>query len=119
MNPDLYTKTVLTVIAACLLWLCVNGTTPTASAQTTQPPAPTRVLLVDEKNVPISTAQGLRVNFGGQSVPVSVSVTNPSLSVAVTNPSFAVALTAVERRGSWQPIDVRVMREPPTLQPTP
>lgn len=117
MKPDLYTKSVLTVIAACLVWLCVNGVTPTALAQAPLMPPPTRVLLVDEKNVPLQTAQGLRVNVGAQAVPVSV--TNPSISVAVTNPSFAVALTAIERRGSWQPIDVRVMREPPTLQPTP
>jgi hypothetical protein len=117
MTPDLYTKTILTVIAACLVWLCVNGATPTALAQTAVLPPPTRVLLVDEKNVPLQTTQGLRVNVGTQAVPVSV--TNPSISVAVTNPSFAVALTAIERRGSWQPIDVRVMREPPTLQPTP
>jgi hypothetical protein len=119
MKPDLYTKAVLTVIAGCLLWLCVNSVTPTASAQTAQPPAPTRVLLVDERNVPIPTAQGLRVSVGAQTVPLSVSVMNPSLNVAVSNPSFAVALTAIERRGSWQPLDVRVMREPPTLQPTP
>ena len=33
MKPDLYTKSVLTVIAACLVWLCVNGVTPTALAQ--------------------------------------------------------------------------------------
>jgi len=39
MNPltktDLYTKVVLTVIAACLLWLCVNNVTfvPAAQAQ--------------------------------------------------------------------------------------
>ena len=117
MKPDLYTKTILTVIAACLLWLCVNGATPAAWAQAAQVPPPTRVLLVDEKNVALPTAQGLRVNVGAQPVPVSVA--NPSLSVAVTNPSFSVALTAVERRGSWQPLDVRVMREPPTLQPTP
>ena len=117
MKLDLYTKTVLTVIAACLVWLCVNDVTPTAVAQTVQSPAPMRVVLVDEKNVPLQTAQGIRVNMGAQPVPVSV--TNPSVAVAVTNPSFAVALTAIERRGSWQPIDVRVLREPPTLQPTP
>ena len=117
MKPDLYTKAVLTIIAACLVWLCVGGVTPTALAQAPALQQPTRVLLVDEKNVPLQTAQGLRVNVGTQALPVSV--TNPSVSVAVTNPSFAVALTAIERRGSWQPIDVRVMREPPTLQPTP
>jgi hypothetical protein len=117
MKPDFYTKSMLTVIAACLVWLCINGITPAALAQAPQMPPPTRVLLVDEKNVPLQTAQGLRVNVGTQAVPVAV--TNPSLSVAVTNPSFAVALTAIERRGAWQPLDVRVMREPPTLQPTP
>ena len=105
MKPDLYTKALLTIIAACLVWLCVNGVMPTALAQTPGMPPPTRVLLVDEKNVPLQV--------------VPVSVTNPSISVGVTNPSFAVALTGIERRGSWQPIDVRVIREPPTLQPVP
>jgi hypothetical protein len=108
MNADLYTKTVLTVIAACLLWMCVNGATPTASAQAAQPPQLTRVLLVDQNNVPLPTAQGLRVNFGTQALPVTLD-----------NRSVAVTVTGIERRGSWQPLDVRVMREPPTLQPTP
>jgi hypothetical protein len=108
MKPDLYTKAVLTIIAACLVWLCVGGVTPTALAQAPAMPPPTRVLLVDERNVPLPTAQGLHVNVGPQGLPV-----------LVTNPTVSVALTAIERRGSWQPIDVRVMREPPTLQPTP
>jgi len=110
MNPDLYTKTVLTIIAACLVWICVNGVTPTASAQAQAPQAPqlTRVLLVDQNNVPLFTAQGLRVNLGPQALPVTLD-----------NPSVRVTLTGIERRGSWQPLDVRVMREPPTLQPTP
>ncbi len=117
MNPDLYTKTVLTIIAGCLVWLCINGATPIAWAQAAQAPPPTRVLLVDEKNIALPTGQGLRINVAGQTIPVSV--TNPSVNVAVTNPAVTVALTAIERRGSWQPLDVRVMREPPTLQPTP
>jgi hypothetical protein len=117
MKPDLYTKAVLTVIAACLVWLCINGMTPTAQAQAPQMPAPTRVLLVDEKNVPLQTLQGLRVNLGTQAIPVAVA--NQSLTVAVANPTIAVALTAIERRGAWQPFDVRVMREAPTLQPVP
>ena len=35
MRVDLYTKTVLTVIAACLIWLCVRNTAvaPVAHAQ--------------------------------------------------------------------------------------
>jgi hypothetical protein len=111
MNPDLYTKTVLTIIAACLVWMCVNGATPTAWAQAAQAPqAPqvTRVLLVDQNNVPVPTAQGLRVNFGPQAVPVTVE-----------DRSVAVTVTGIERRGSWHPLEVHVLREPPTLRPTP
>ena len=113
---DLYTKTILTVIAACLVWLCVTGAMPTALAQTAPPP-PTRVLLVDERNVPLPTAQGLRVNVGTQALPVSV--TNPSFAVTVMNPSTPVTLTAIQRQGIWEPIDVRVLREPPSLMPIP
>ena len=28
MKTDLYTKAILTVIAMCLIWMCVNGATP-------------------------------------------------------------------------------------------
>ena len=106
MRTDLYLKSVLTVIAACLLWMCVNGVTPAALAQT-KPSEPTRVVLVDERNVPLSTVQGLHVNVGLQTVPVSIA--NP----------VAVRLTSIERAGSWQPVEVRVLREPSTLLPTP
>ena len=33
MKIDAYTKAVLTVIAACLVWMCVNSATPTTHAQ--------------------------------------------------------------------------------------
>ena len=107
MSTDLYVKTVLTVIAGCLLWICTNGVTPPALAQA-KPAEPARVILVDERNVPLSTIQGLHVNLGLQTVPVSIA-----------NPSIAVRVTSIERTGSWQPIDVRVLRDPPTLMPTP
>ncbi len=32
MKIDAYTKGVLTVIAACLVWMCVNSATPTTHA---------------------------------------------------------------------------------------
>ncbi len=106
MNVDVYTKTILTVIAACLVWICANGIIPAASAQAQLPP-PTRVLLVDERNVAINTANGLRVNMGSQAIPVELSQVVP------------VAVTAIQRQGTWQPIIVDVLKQPPTLMPTP
>jgi hypothetical protein len=100
MRVDVYTKAVLTVIALCLVWMCVNGATPVARAQATRPePAP--VILVDAKGTPIYTSEGLRVNMAVRPLPVVVS--NASLPVAITNPS----------------LQVQVMREPPTQRPIP
>jgi hypothetical protein len=99
MKIDSYTKAVLSVIAACLLWLCVNTVTPTAAAQSA-PTRPTPVIIVDERGTPLITAQGLRVSLGSsQTIPVS--------------------LMAIERRGAWQPIPVDVMKAPSTSMPTP
>ena len=106
MKNDLYLRGVLTVIAACLLWMCANGATPKVFAQA-KPTEPMRVVLVDEQNIPLSTVQGLHVSLGLRTVPVSVAEPVP------------VRVTSLERTGMWQPIDVRVLREPPTLAPTP
>jgi hypothetical protein len=106
MNADFYTKTVLTVIAACLVWICVTNVTPVASAQVQQP-LPTRVMLVDERGAPLATALGLPVTFTNQALPVTINQTVP------------VAITSIERRGTWQPVVVDVVRPPPTLMPTP
>jgi hypothetical protein len=115
MKTDLYTKMILTLIAVCLVWICANGFMPTASAQAQ--PAPTRVVLVDEKGAPISTAQGLRVNVGTDAFPVTLA--NQTVPVTISNQTLPVAITAIERRGSWDPIAVDVMKPPPTLMPTP
>lgn len=106
MNADFYTKTMLTVIAACLVWICVTNVTPVASAQVQQP-LPTRVMLVDERGAPLATALGLPVTFTNPALPVTISQTVP------------VAITSIERRGTWQPVVVDVLRPPPTLMPTP
>ena len=63
MKTDLYTKAVLTVIAACLVWMCVNGATPVTLAQG-QPQAqaqaaraqPTPVILVNEEGAHLLAA---------------------------------------------------------------
>ena len=117
MKIDLYTKTILTVIAACLVWMCVTRGIPAASAQGQQLPPPARVMLVDQNGAPIPTAQGLRVNTGPEAVQVTIA--NQSLPVTVATRPLPVSLISIERQGSWQPIAVDVMRSAPTLAPVP
>lgn len=117
MTTDSYTKAVLTVIAACLVWMCVTRNVPAIQAQAQpqpqtpaaqQPAPPVRVILVDQFNRPLYTAQGLLVNFGA--APAAVHVTNPSVGVTVN---------AIQRTAAWDPVQVRVMREAPTPMPVP
>ena len=115
MTTDAYTKGVLTVIAACLLWMCLNGATPIARAQTNKP-APAPVILVDEKGNPLSTRDGFRVTLGPNPLPV---MALEPLPVSVRNPALPVALRAIQRTAAWDPIQVQVLREPPTLMPIP
>ena len=107
MTTDVYTKAVLTVIAACLLWICLNGATPVMQAQAAKP-EPTPVVLVDVKGNPIYTSEGLRVNLNLRPLPVEI-----------TNPALPVAVRSIQQGSSWDAIPVRVLREPPTLQPIP
>ena len=116
MTIDAYTKAVLTVIAVCLVWMCLNSVTPVAGAQTVRP-EPTPVILVDGKGVPIYTSEGFRVSLGAKALPVIVN--NASLPVDVTNASLAVSVRSIQRGNVWDPIQVQVMREPPTLKPIP
>jgi hypothetical protein len=98
MTNDAYTKVVLTIIAGCLVWMCAHAVTPTARAQAERP-APTPVILVDAGGRPLVTSQGLPVE--------------------ITNASLAVAVQSIERGPAWDPIQVRVMPEPPSLTPVP
>ena len=107
MNVDAYTKAVLTVIAACLMWICVNGVTPVASAQAARP-EPTPVILVDGKGAPIYTSEGFRVSLGVKALPVEI-----------TNPALNVAVQSIQRGTAWDPIRVQPMRESPTAMPVP
>jgi len=115
MRTDLYTKAILTVIAICLVWMCVS-VTPTVQAQAA-PASPTPVMLVDARGVPLMTPEGLRVNVGGQTLPVMIR--NESVPVLVNNDLVPVVLRSVERRGVWQAVQVDVLKQPPTPMPTP
>ena len=92
----------------CLsLLVLVTLRAPAVPSAQAQQPLPTRVMLVDERGAPLATALGLPVTFTNPALPVTISQTVP------------VAITAIERRGTWQPIVVEVLRQPPTLMPTP
>jgi hypothetical protein len=104
MKVDAYTKAVLTTIAVCLVWICLNGVTPVAQAQATRP-QPTPVILVDVNGTPM------------RSIPVFVN--NESLPVAVTNRPLDVAVQSIQRGARWDPIQVQVVRDPSTAMPTP
>ena len=119
MRTDAYTKTILTVIAACLVWMCVTRQVPAihAAAQAQpqpqapaaqQPAPPVRVILVDQFNRPLHGEQGLLVNFG----------TAPA-AVLVTNPSVGVTVNAIQRTTAWDPVEVKVLRDAPTVMPVP
>ena len=104
MKVGLYTKAVLSIIALCLVWICVNGITPVTSAQGDVQKViiagwdrPIQVVLVGEDRRPLIDGQGLRVNVGDQTVPV--------------------AIRAIERGGTWQPIEVDVPKAPATAYP--
>lgn len=122
MKADTYTKGLLTVIAACLVWMCLNGITPAAQAQGARS-EPTRVVLVDAngnaiKVLPVMVAnQAMTVQVAN--APLAVAVANQSLAVAVSNPSLPVTVHSIQRSNQWDPIEVRVLREPNTPMPTP
>lgn len=141
MKIDLYTKSVLGVIAACLIWMCFGTLTPTASAQANAQRVivagwdrPIQVVLVDGNGTPLIGNHGLRVNLGAQPLPVTfgtqplpITFGNQTLPVVLTAiqqraeswQAIPVALTAIQRNGNWQPIPVDVMKQPSTLMPTP
>ena len=123
MKTDIYTKVVLTVIALCLVWMCVNTAIPVARAQAAQP---TPVILVTEKGVPIYERQGLRVNLVNEmGTPIytpqglRVNLGAQPLPVIVNNAPLAVSVRSIQQGTAWDPILVQVMREPPTQKPIP
>jgi hypothetical protein len=93
MTSDSYRNAVLTVIAACLLWLAFGGSVPAveAQAQTSRVivagwERPLPVIVVDDQGRPLSGAEGLRVDFGAAAMPVMIG-NQPILVDVVKSPS--------------------------------
>ncbi len=105
MQIDKYTKTVLTIIAACLLWISLvlassNDFVHSASAQV--PKQPMQVILAGvgpNFAVPVNL---VAVDSKNQAVPVSI------LSVESANHTLPVDLTYVG--GGHHPLPVKVVQ---------
>lgn len=71
MRIDLYTKSVLTVIAACLVYLCLGKPSVLTTAQAQAQPS--RVIIAGWEPNPLRVyIAGWDERFGGQSLPVVV-----------------------------------------------
>jgi len=108
MRIDAYTKAVLTIIAACLVWMCVTGglVTPVAARQQREPQ---EVLLVGSR-VPLAVITAPRTSLV---VRPGAEWYDAALPVDAPRP-LATRLTAVDRQGAgrWDPLDVNVKDQP-------
>jgi hypothetical protein len=131
MNTDRYTKGVLTVIAACLLWICVMGIAPPVTAQ---------VSTVDFKNMNTAAQPVILVGTGTMDQAGRIAVnflersrrTDPTVAVSLpysaANPMpvqlpytqtapIPVEITAVKKTGDWEPIRASVEDAPTRPKP--
>ncbi len=128
MSVDRYTKIVLTVIAICLLWICVNGITPAVSAQQT--------LTFHNGNGPavpvVVVGTGTLRRDGTVTVSYRGEQTDPTLPVTLpytaANPlparlpytaetPLAVEVAGVRKGVTWEPIRVSVEDAPTRSKP--
>jgi hypothetical protein len=130
MRPDPYTKTVLTVIAGCLLWLCAMQTGRPLAAQqalTLEKAAPQPVVIVgwgtlDEQGRVTVTMQQTRTgrrsdpNLPVTLMSVPASPIDVRLSYTDKEP-MPVGLTKIKPVGEWEPI--RSAAEPEPTRPKP
>ncbi len=99
MRVDTYTKAVLTVIAACLVWLCIGQRAMPVSAD-----APQEVIVVGVRGtVPVVTAPrtSLMVRPTGDWY-------ENGLPIVSSNP-LPIRITGVEKGAAkWDPLDVNI-----------
>ncbi len=115
MRVDAYTKAVLTVIALCLVWMCISGAalTPASAAQ---PRDPMEVVLVGARGTPIPVVSAPRTSLV---VRPGAEWYAEALPVDAPRP-LATRLTGVERAqgaGRWDPLDVNVKEQPRKAAP--
>lgn len=123
MAVDRYTKTVLTVIAACLVWLCAAGMPGSAHAQqpvTLQNTTGAAVPVVIVGTGSITRAGALSVTFRGDrsdpTLPVSLPYT-PERPLPVQLPytevqPMPIGITSVRHGAQWEPLRVAVEDAP-------
>jgi hypothetical protein len=130
MRSDAYTKAVLTVIAACLVWLCaMNAGRPLSAQQTMQfggvTPQPVFIVgwgTIDEKGqASVTMVQDRGVRRSDPNVPVKlVGVPAGPLDVRLhyTDQSpMPVGVTRIKPAAEWEPI--RSAAEPEPTRPKP
>jgi hypothetical protein len=103
MKADGYTKVVLTIIAACLVWLCIRGTTITpVSAQ-----SPQEVVLVGVRGA--RTILAVRPTGDWYETALPVEAPRP----------LAARIVGLERAGAarWDAVDVNVREQPRKATP--
>jgi hypothetical protein len=131
MKIDSYTKAVLTVIAACLVWMCVKSTGETVVAQS-QPvpwsPLPAQpVIVVGWGRLNPAVAGGIELDWADPqrrvseiSVPVRPSPDarfDPLRVRLETQAPLSVSVDAVRRGATWDPFRSIIEREPPRSVP--
>jgi hypothetical protein len=131
MKIDSYTKAVLTVIAACLVWMCVKSTGETVVAQSQAAPwspLPAQpVVVVGWGRLNPAVAGGIEIDWADPqrrvseiSVPVRPS-TDPRfdpLRVRVESQApLSVSVDAVRRGAAWDPFRTQIEKEPPQRVP--
>ena len=140
MKIDWYTKTMLTVIAACLVWMCVRSAGETVLAQA-QPrsqaqtqaqalwsPLPAQpVVVVGWGRLNPSVAGGIEIDWSDPARHVS----EPSVPVrSSSDPRFdplrvhiesqapvSVSVDAVRRGAAWDPFRTQIEKDPPQRVP--
>ena len=137
---DRYTKAVLTVIAGCLLWLCLMSVGRPVEAQRLAAVPPQMVPAQAQPVVIVGwgemstkgevtlslrrradgtqvtdTALPVAINRDGPPLPVTV---NSAIKLAYTNEApLAVGVTAIRRTAEWDSIDTNVLPGPRTKMP--
>ena len=139
MKIDWYTKTILTIIAACLVWMCVRSAGETVLAQARPQPQPQvqaaqwaplpaqPVVVVGWGRLNPSVPGGIEIDWSDPQRRVS----EPSLPVRSSNdPRFdplrvrlesqapvSVSVDAVRRGAAWDPFRTQIEKDPPQRVP--